>query len=82
MLGNQCLFFFKKLNPAFHYIFFVIANEVKQSVETFNNRNNKKGCRCNRGYGFLQKLNIYQFLEDLQILKIIKLPSKHKFVIP
>ena len=36
--------------PAFRYIFFVVANKKKSFVETFLNRNNKKGCRYNQGY--------------------------------
>ncbi len=35
--------------PAVRCIFFVIANSVKQSVELFSNRNNKKGCRFHQG---------------------------------
>ena len=41
--------FLLKTCPAFHSIFFVIANSVKQSAEDFCDRNTKKGCRFNRG---------------------------------
>jgi len=63
--------FFKKLHPAFHYIFFVIANEVKQFVEPFSNRNNKKGCRYNRGYGIQHKNKFCHQLKDDKIIIII-----------
>ncbi|MDP9955232.1 hypothetical protein J2X97_000869 [Epilithonimonas hungarica] len=44
---------------AIRYIFFVIANDVKQPVEPFSNRNNKKGCR----YYPLRKKPAQQFVE-------------------
>ena len=42
----------RKCGRALHYIFFVIANKVKQSVELFGNRNNKKRMPLPSGLGF------------------------------
>ncbi|HBR13005.1 MAG TPA: hypothetical protein DD740_12580 [Chryseobacterium sp.] len=49
-MEQQVSSFETRVQPAVRYIFFVIANNVKQSVELVNNRNNKKGCRYHRGY--------------------------------
>ncbi len=50
MRGNKIVCdFFRSREPAVHYIFFVIANEVKLSIEPVSNRNNKKGCRSHQG---------------------------------
>ncbi|MBP6576284.1 MAG: hypothetical protein KA796_06075 [Chryseobacterium sp.] len=65
-LAARCYDFFSPLQPAIHYIFFVIANGGK-FFDPHYHRNYKKGCRSYRGY-----VEVFYYLSRMIVVDIFE----------